>query len=88
MIEDRIKIAVCNPEPGPVCLQGGCGYCGEYDSEHWLTVKQLRKIAEDGDMVKDFKYGLNGRWPNYWKKDGNKKYHNSPVNMEARGLKP
>lgn len=78
-----IKIAFCSLKPGPVCLQGGCGYCGEYDSDIWIDSDALAQYADDNGMWSDYVYGRDRQWPNYWKKDGHKKFHSSPVNMDA-----
>jgi hypothetical protein len=42
-------------------MQGGCGYCNDNPMRSIITV---RAYARTHDMMKDFRYGEDTRWPN------------------------
>lgn len=52
---------ICWPTPDAVCMQGGCGYCNDNPMRSIITV---RAYARTHDMMKDFRYGEDTRWPN------------------------
>lgn len=59
------EVRLCT-RPDSVCLQGGCGYCSTGNSRQtrWWSIDKLERYAFTNNMLEDFRYGYEHRWPN------------------------
>lgn len=55
-----MKRRICWPEFDTVCLEGGCGYCGDHP---YRTEAQIRARLATARQLRALDYGKgNGRW--------------------------